>query len=804
MRTRRIVSFLILVILSAPAITRAQWQSDGVPLCTAPGEQGAPAIVPDGSGGWIVAFYDDRDGDFSYDIYAQRVDPSGAVLWQANGVPICTATGTQYGPTIVADGAGGAIIAWSDYRGNPADSDIYAQRINAAGVVQWPVNGSVVGAATGEQSVPASVADGAGGAILVWNDYRAGSFDVYAQRINAAGAAQWTLNGVALAVGPGDQYYVTAVTDGAGGAIATWTGGGLDVYAQRVNASGVVQWTANGIALTAAAGNQYVSTMVSDGAGGAIATWLDHRGTTFDVYAQRVNATGVVQWTANGVPICTASSDQLYPKIAPDGAAGAIITWYDNRSGSNSDIYAQRVDALGTVRWTVDGVAVCTAANVQIDPLIASDQAGGAIVTWADARTPGVGALYAQRINASGVAQWSANGVPIIAGPGTKSAPAIEPDGAEGMFAVWIDYRTGTYPDVYAQRIEHRFGRWGHPEPEITSVADIRLDQGGKVKVNWLASDLDAPDLRTITHYSIWRATDAVAALAASSQGMLVKSPSEVQKGFKGRAVWAQHVAATDYYWEWVGNEDAHYRSAYTFSAPTRSDSTIQSTANEQFFVSAHTSDAFVFYDSNVKSGHSVDNLAPLAPLGLIAQRTGWTTVKLRWNRVHAPDLHNYSVYRKTSTGVTPVPANFLANATDTVLTDSSVPTSGLYYIVTATDVHGNQSKVSNEAAVVPASGAGNTPALTALSVLQNHPNPFTGTTELEIGLPSRSDISVDVYDVAGRRVMSRVLPGQKAGWQRFAFDGRDDAGRMLSSGVYFFRVSANRETLTRKIMITR
>jgi hypothetical protein len=47
--------------------------------------------------------------------------------------------------------------------------------------------------------------------------------------------------------------------------------------------------------------------IVSDNAGGAIIAWRDTRSVNWDVYAQRVNASGVAQWTANGVPLCAAT-----------------------------------------------------------------------------------------------------------------------------------------------------------------------------------------------------------------------------------------------------------------------------------------------------------------------------------------------------------------------------------------------------------------------------------------------------------------------------------------------------------------
>src|SRR5258706_1554610 len=131
------------------------------------------------------------------------------------------------------------------------------------------------------------------------------------------------------------------------------------------------------VALSAAASDQYGSTIVSDGAGGAIVTWIDFRsGTNYDIYAQRVNAAGVSQWAADGVALSTAADGQRDPTMVSDGAGGAIVAWFDRRSGTNYDIYAQRVNAAGVPLWTANGVALSAAANHQYSPTIPSDTAG--------------------------------------------------------------------------------------------------------------------------------------------------------------------------------------------------------------------------------------------------------------------------------------------------------------------------------------------------------------------------------------------------------------------------------------------
>jgi hypothetical protein len=462
MLTIRVKSLPLVTALTslclAPTVADAAWPSDptiNVPLCTAASSQDQPVIVSDGAGGAIAAWKDYRSGS-SYDIYAQRVNGAGVPLWTADGVALCTAAGDQDFPTIVSDGAGGAIVTWEDDRGGDSNWDIYAQRVNAAGVPQWTANGVALCTAAGPQLNPTIASDGAAGAIVTWRDGRTGYVHIYAQRVNAAGVPQWTADGVALCTAAVGQDLPTIVSDGAGGAIVTWFdgrhgSGTADIYAQQVNAAGVPQWTADGVALCTAAGNQILPTIVSDGAGGAIVTWQDARsGTNNDIYAQRV-AFGVPQWTADGVALCTAANDQLNPTIVSDGAGGAIVTWQDYRSGTNYDIYAQRVNKAGVVQWPADGVALCAAANTQDLPAIVSDGAGGAIVTWEDYRNGTNWDIYAQRVNAAGVPQCGADGVKVSTAAGNQDAPTIAAEGAGGAIVTWQDARSGTYDDIYAQ-----------------------------------------------------------------------------------------------------------------------------------------------------------------------------------------------------------------------------------------------------------------------------------------------------------------------------------------------------------------
>lgn len=446
-----------LTLLFLPCFAFAQWLPGGSGVCTETGNQTSPATCPDGAGGMFLTWYDYRGGTNS-DIYAQRLNAAGVPQWTSGGVAVCVATDDQLLPSVIADGAGGAIIAWHDARtGGVNTADIYAQKLNPAGAAQWTADGVLISSAARNQFVPRLASDGAGGAIITWYDYR-NNFstpDVYAQRVNSAGVVQWLADGIEIAVIQGSQIGPRIVPDGAGGAVMVWLDfrslTHYDVYAQRVTPAGAVQWGANGTAISTSSGLKFNLEMVSDGSGGGIATWQDHRGASTDIYAQRVSFAGIAQW-AGDAAVCTEGSHQDYPTIDTDGAHGAVISWEDGRV-SGFDIYAQRIDATGVAQWTTNGVAVCAASGAQDRTGTASDGAGGAIVVWQDRRAGGSNYdIYAQRISSAGVAQWTTDGIVITTASGEQRLPVIFADGSGGTFLAWRDARNSDQ-DVYAQRL---------------------------------------------------------------------------------------------------------------------------------------------------------------------------------------------------------------------------------------------------------------------------------------------------------------------------------------------------------------
>lgn len=367
---------------------------------------------------------------------------------------VCDAQYAQSDPVSISDGNGGIIIAWSDYRDN-SSFNLFAQRFNSKGEALWTNNGVPVCRMSGDQTSAVIVSDGNGGAIIAWIDTRS-NYEIYAQKINSSGVRQWDTSGINVCSAGGGKEKLVGHSDYNGGIILSWADirNGYDIIAQRVSSSGAVQWTSSGIEICTDNGDQTNPSICDDQDTAVIIAWDDARDgkkAMIDIFAQKLNLDGEVHWNTGGQLVCSVQEDQLYPEVCTDDSGGAFVVWQDKRSGA-FDIYIQRLDESGTGLFTANGISMCAASNAQLNPVIVSDGSGGAIMTWRDQRNNS-NLIYAQRINHAGTTSLANNGMSICSTSGSRENPNIISDNAGGAFILWSDTRSGNYYDLYIQRL---------------------------------------------------------------------------------------------------------------------------------------------------------------------------------------------------------------------------------------------------------------------------------------------------------------------------------------------------------------
>jgi hypothetical protein len=438
----------------------SQWVANpsvNTAICIRPQDQQDVHLVSDGDGGAIVVWQDQRnDNDTSqsiFDIFVQRIDRYGYNRWTANGVGICTNAADQSAPVITADGNSGAIIAWVDRRNG--NRDVYAQRIDSSGNILWTADGIPVAIKPGTQQDLHIVSDGANGAIIIWQDSSVGAWDIYAQHLDGSGNTTWISGGIAICSAPLYQINPKMSEDGYGGALITWqdfrNGNDYNIYAQRINSSGVLLWASGGVGVCLSGGTQSNPKIRAGANATSLIVWQDKRfGIDFDIYAQALDSSGVALWNSNGVTVCNAGGNQSGLDITTENIQGLIVAWKDARSG-NDDIYVQRMNNSGVVQWTANGIAIATGAAPQINPNVIGDNFGGAIIVWQDS-SAGNWDVKSQRIDANGNIQWQVNGVSVGIAAGSQTSPKNISDGLGGAVFAWQDERNGNF-DIYAHHL---------------------------------------------------------------------------------------------------------------------------------------------------------------------------------------------------------------------------------------------------------------------------------------------------------------------------------------------------------------
>ena len=761
----------------ARATTRATTTAGvitNVPVATLPSQQTGPSVTED-AGGTFVVWQDERSG--AGDIYAQKLSSVGVPLWLGNGVPVCKAAGVQILPRLVSDGAGGVIIVWQDKRSD--DGDIYAQRVSALGSPLWAANGIAVCTSVNTQKQPVVVSDGVGGVLVAWIDDRFSSNDVWMQRVNGAGVPQWAECGIRVCAAPGTQQGVTIVTDGQRGAIAAWQDGRTDggnIFAQRLDEFGVQAWLDNGVAVCATTGIQDSPVAVADGLGGEIVAWSDGRGANRDIYAQRLDATGTVQWTANGQVLCAQTGDQRLPVACADGAGGAIVAWQDGRPAAlGLDVYAQRVDPAGAVQWTSNGVGVCTATADQTVPSVTADPVGGAVVGWSDARNVASGKdVYVQHLSLAGAGEWTPNGVQLCDADNAQERPLLVADGLGGATAVWEDLRAGTNHDIYSQRVDPD-GQVNvqcpvpvnlpHDQPEITAVSQ-NYRTFNQIDFYWSAVGV--------------RGSSGDWDLEVYDTGSALLTPYPVCFGRLLAGSYGSTV--TDFVME-DSNDNATPPGVYGARA----------------FRYSGTGNAVMEWDGGVGElfanspgvGSSVPDWTGLLDtydVGLNAGVTYWFHLT-HSNPAAATKVLIFSSYGHIISGefkyVVPRSARVAESVGEWAVYTPPAPD---YYGVVVVNDNGLPDNYTLQALSTVA-GVGDGPPLLTTRLKGISPNPSAGRVQFDFVLHEPGAVAFEVVDMAGRVVAHIAGQRWEAGTWSVGWDGRRGQGTEAPPGIYFVQM---------------
>jgi len=142
----------------------------------------------------------------------------------------------------------------------------------------------------------------------------------------------------------------------------------------------------------------------------------------------------------------------------------------------------------------------------------------------------------------------------------------------------------------------------------------------------------------------------------------------------------------------------------------------------------------------------------------------------------------------------------------DVVPVELENPNHSLMFVYTE-DVDGSAHSLSmtpefQGVSFVPSEVAGTELLPGEFSLAQNAPNPFNPQTRIDYDIPKATNVRLEIYNVLGQHVKTLVDEFQEPGSKSVIWDGRDNSGSTVASGIYFYRMDAGEFSLTRKMMM--
>jgi hypothetical protein len=421
-----------------------------------------PALAFDGAN-YLVVWRDARNLTTSgNDIYGTRVSKAGAVL-DGTGFAISTATDDQSRPRVMFGGST-YLVVWEDARNleNAISTfvDIYGARVSKAGAL-LDSTGIAISNGPDQQFSPSLSFDGTN-FFVVWQDYRdtlVTGANIMGARVSPAGVlgdGPPDFGGIAISNAATDQFLPEVAFDGTNYLVVwedsrNFASNGDDIFATRVSKAGVVlDGTTTGIAISTAANDQRIPTVKCDGVN-CLVVWDDKRsGTSRDIYGTRVSRPGVLidgPSATGGIPISTASDDQVTPTLVFDGT-GYFVTWEDfrNDAATGGDIFAARVATSGTVLDLQGRLVSTIVTNTESHPAVGFDGTRY-LVVWQDNRGTLDNDIFGALVSPTGTLLTPAFDISNV-GASDQIRPSVAFDGTRYLVA-WMDFRNGVDFDVY-------------------------------------------------------------------------------------------------------------------------------------------------------------------------------------------------------------------------------------------------------------------------------------------------------------------------------------------------------------------
>jgi hypothetical protein len=728
-----------------------------------------PAVTKTDNGFW-VAWRDSRHD--AYDIYFQRYDSTGAALG-GNTLVTSGMEGEESRVPSLAGYGNKVALAWQtgDY---DTYGDINTRWYNSNGTALSAPVLTNDDASMRRQDVPAALASDSGWAVF-WSDERQAEDvpQIYSQYFDTTRAAQGQNVPLCDSLpGYADQQRPAVASGMDGKFLAVWqdyrmdrdSGDICDIYARLYDADGdplTPDFPASDTAYDQYNRNATDPKVIGLTDGSYMITWCDGRnGPENNVYCQRIDAAGNLSGENILVSAGTAGSQVMHPAIAASDS-GLGIFWCSDIYGTYDvfgRLYRNNGDSIGATVLVND----TTGSYQHIRPRAAANN-GGLTVIWQDNRTGN--SIYGQRLSWEGTLSGT-NFAVTDSASSTPEEPSIA--GTEGGFmAVWCDYRDDDYR-IYGQRLNADGGLDG---------ANFAVSPG----FGMYPSVAVSPDgsLYTVLWYGF-----------ASGNGILVS-----QRYQDGVSQGIQEMVVDSTGW-WDYNLDggqnvavSNNRLFFTFrgyKSESVSRYDIFGTVTDWYATSQPPA---IWVDS---LPDDIDSAYGPYPINAVIADDGTVDRAVLYYRIGSGSWDTLSMSPGVSdTFTAEIPEQFISVG-DTITIS--------YYVWTIDNAKNFISSPISSFKLTGPTGVEGKPdgaVPSYFSLGKAYPNPSRGIATIQYQLPKASDVTLQIFNIAGQLVKAIEQGNKPAGTHSINWNTSDQ-----SAGVYFYRLKAGSFLATNKLVV--
>ena len=826
------------------------WTADGHPIANSDLSEGSNSMREDTFGGFVIGYVVTVNNQ--KDIYVKRIDSDGNSVW-GEPIEMAVAAGAQESLKVAPDGVGGYVFTWQDQR--YTSPDIYARRILADGTFAWDDNVVVYGDEPSENGVmqvkPRIKSDGAGNVMIIWEDSRFSieSPGLYGQKLDQNGNKLWDEDGVLIA----DTFVRSGTTrtsgDGEGGIYVIWTDSrnfafpNVDIYAQHIESAGTLAWGTEGKAICTEI-NEQNNPLIKGSGDNVFAVWLDKKSGSEGISQQIINSSNNEVLAENGEYVFwglsgdAGKNSQLV--LLPRQAEGdAVAIWQDTRFASNGyQIYFQFVNTDGSydLDYNGKGVTIASGANQEYPDAVVTPE-GQVCITWLEQR--GIAPkVYAQLIDVDGTYLWGDEGMELTdaetVGQGTPHVEYVDGDFYFGWSDNYLVVFTN-YLRVYGQKISNGVKQWDPNGKLISETAT-----GGQVA--------EATLVDIIRNNYIWKESAyhlRLKRVDAEGNG-LAGFPAEGQLVSPEYTGVRDVVGATkdnEIFLAWNDIRDDYVETTYVqsfddtgsigweenmfASNPGDPDNGVYVTSlnpklvvDDGVYVSWAESSTGANYDIKMqKFSYEGEKLWGEDGLSVCAkdstqQKQDMCEISngyylLAWEDQFGVETDIYmNIVRSDGTLI----SGDEGEVVTTELKNQYTPLvaslgNGKAFVAWADGISSGKTEILGvytqfiDATLVPVTETTVSPIVASLN--QNYPNPFNPETNISFNLSKdMKNVELSVYNIKGQKVKTLLKDNLTQGAHNIVWNGTNGSDDNVASGVYFYKLKAGDQSLTRKMIL--